>query len=40
MLFDQFIQVLPTEAIKIILVLFLAFLIGLEREEHKASESH
>jgi uncharacterized membrane protein (DUF4010 family) len=40
MLFDQFVQFLPTEGIKIVLVLFLAFLIGLEREEHKASESH
>ena len=27
---------LPTEAVKILLVLFLSFLIGLEREEHKA----
>lgn len=35
---DQFIQFLPTEGIKILLVLFLAFLIGLEREEHKTSE--
>ncbi len=37
---DQFIQFLPTEGIKIVLVLFLAFLIGLEREEHKVSQSH
>ena len=29
-------QRLPPEAVKIILVLFLSFLIGLEREEHKA----
>lgn len=28
---------LPPEAIKVVLVLFLSFLIGLEREEHKAS---
>lgn len=28
---------LPPEAVKIFLVLFLSFLIGLEREEHKAS---
>ena len=28
---------LPPDAVKIILVLFLSFLIGLEREEHKAS---
>jgi uncharacterized membrane protein (DUF4010 family) len=30
-------QFLPPEATKIILTLFLSFLIGLEREEHKAS---
>jgi uncharacterized membrane protein (DUF4010 family) len=40
MSFDQFTQFLPNEGIKIVLVLFLAFLIGLEREEHKASDSH
>ncbi len=40
MLFDQFVQFLPTEGIKIVLVLFLAFLIGLEREERKAGDSH
>jgi uncharacterized membrane protein (DUF4010 family) len=40
MLFDQFVQFLPTEGIKIVLVLFLAFLIGLEREEHKANKTH
>lgn len=28
---------LPTEALKIVLVLFLSFLIGLEREEHKVA---
>lgn len=28
---------LPPEAVKIVLVLFLAFLIRLEREEHKAA---
>jgi len=32
-------RLLPPEAVKIILVLFLSFLIGLEREEHKASTS-
>ena len=37
---EQFAQFLPAEGIKIILVLFLGFLIGLEREEHKASDSH
>jgi hypothetical protein len=26
----------PTEAVKIIIVLLLSFLIGLEREEHKS----
>lgn len=31
---------LPPEAVKIILVLFLSFLIGLEREEHKAASEH
>ena len=31
---------LPPEGVKIILVLFLSFLIGLEREEHKASSEH
>jgi len=40
LLFEQFVQFLPTEGIKIVLVLFLAFLIGLEREEHKASPLH
>jgi uncharacterized membrane protein (DUF4010 family) len=40
MQFQQFVQFLPTEGIKIVLVLFLAFLIGLEREEHKAADTH
>ena len=31
---------LPPEAVKILLVLFLSFLIGLEREEHKAVGGH
>jgi uncharacterized membrane protein (DUF4010 family) len=30
-------NLLPPEAVKIVLVLFLSFLIGLEREEHKAA---
>jgi len=30
----------PPEAVKILLVLFLSFLIGLEREEHKAAVAH
>jgi uncharacterized membrane protein (DUF4010 family) len=33
-------QWLPAEAVKILLVLFLSFLIGLEREEHKADAGH
>jgi uncharacterized membrane protein (DUF4010 family) len=32
-------QQLPPDAVKIVLVLFLSFLIGLEREEHKAAGS-
>ncbi len=40
MLFEQFVQFLPSEGIKIVLALFLAFLIGLEREERKASDAH
>jgi uncharacterized membrane protein (DUF4010 family) len=31
---------IPTEAAKIILVLFLSFLVGLEREEHMAASEH
>jgi uncharacterized membrane protein (DUF4010 family) len=31
----EFSQFFPTEGVKILLVLFLSFLIGLEREEHK-----
>jgi uncharacterized membrane protein (DUF4010 family) len=33
-------QQLPPEAVKIVLVLFLSFLIGLEREEHKAEGNY
>lgn len=40
MLFDQFFQFLPSAGIQIVLVLFLAFLIGLQREERKANETH
>lgn len=36
----QLYQLLPPEAIKIVLVLFLSFLIGLEREEHKATGNY
>lgn len=32
----QLFNLLPAEALKIVLVLFLSFLVGLEREEHKA----
>src|ERR1700730_8024750 len=31
---------LPPEGVKIVLVLFLSFLIGLEREVHKAESEH
>jgi uncharacterized membrane protein (DUF4010 family) len=31
---------IPTEAAKIMLVLFLSFLVGLEREEHKVTGDH
>ena len=37
---QQLYQWLPPEGVKIVLVLFLSFLIGLEREEHKASAEH
>jgi uncharacterized membrane protein (DUF4010 family) len=33
---DKLLQVFPPEGVKIILTLFLCFLIGLEREEHRA----
>ena len=33
----QIYELLPPEAVKIVLVLFLSFLLGLEREEHKAA---
>ncbi len=34
---EQFLKVIPPDVFKIVLVLFLGFLIGIEREEHKAS---
>jgi uncharacterized membrane protein (DUF4010 family) len=34
---DKFLQIIPLDGVKIILTLFLSFLIGLEREEHRAS---
>lgn len=33
-------QLLPTDALKIVLVLFLSFLVGLEREEHKSTGNY
>ncbi|MGB7556598.1 MAG: MgtC/SapB family protein [Candidatus Korobacteraceae bacterium] len=36
----EFYRSLPPEAVQILLVLFLSFLIGLEREEHKAAVGH
>lgn len=36
----QLYQLLPPEAIKIVLVLFLSFLLGLEREEHKSAGNY
>jgi len=37
---NEFLRWLPPEGIKILLVLFLCFLTGLEREEHKAEDEH
>lgn len=34
---DRLLQLIPPEGVKIFLTLFLAFLIGLEREEHRAA---
>jgi uncharacterized membrane protein (DUF4010 family) len=34
---EKLLQVLPPEGVKILLTLFLCFLIGLEREEHRAA---
>ncbi len=40
-MFESLTRLLPPEGVKIILVLFLSFLVGLEREEHKGgSESY
>jgi uncharacterized membrane protein (DUF4010 family) len=38
-LFNELAQFLPAEGLKILLVLFLSFLIGIEREEHKAHKA-
>jgi uncharacterized membrane protein (DUF4010 family) len=37
---DELLHFFPPEAVKIVLVLFLSFLMGLEREEHKADSDH
>jgi uncharacterized membrane protein (DUF4010 family) len=37
---QQILHFLPAEGIKIVLVLFLTFLIGIEREEHKGAADH
>ena len=34
---DKLLQIFPPEGVKIVLTLFLCFLIGLEREEHRAA---
>ena len=34
---DKLLQIMPPEGLKILLTLFLCFLIGLEREEHRAA---
>ncbi|HVO80853.1 MAG TPA: MgtC/SapB family protein [Terriglobales bacterium] len=39
-MFENWLQFLPAEGVKILIVLFLSFLIGLEREEHKAESEH
>src|SRR5271169_959503 len=36
----QLSELIPAEGVKILLVLFLSFLVGLEREEHKAAVGH
>jgi uncharacterized membrane protein (DUF4010 family) len=36
-LIDKFSQILPPDGVKILLTLFLCFLIGLEREEHRST---
>lgn len=37
---NQALQFFPAEGLKILLVLFLSFLIGLEREEHRTTPTH
>ena len=36
----QLFLLLPSDALKIVLVLFLSFLVGLEREEHKSIDKY
>ncbi len=36
----QLFHLVPTDALKIVLVIFLSFLIGLEREEHKSTNGY
>ena len=38
MSFEQLMQFLPSDGLKVVLVLFLSFLIGLIREERKAND--
>jgi uncharacterized membrane protein (DUF4010 family) len=37
---SQFFSLIPLEVLKLLIVLFLSFLIGLEREEHKIDKSY
>jgi hypothetical protein len=37
---EEILNLLPPDAAKMLLTLFLSFMLGLEREEHKASSSH
>jgi uncharacterized membrane protein (DUF4010 family) len=37
---EEILKLLPPDAAKMLLTLFLSFLLGLEREEHKASSPH
>ncbi len=37
---DKLLQFIPLEGVKILLTLFLCFLIGLEREERRAADRH
>jgi len=37
---EEILNLLPPEAAKVLLTLFLSFLLGLEREEHKAASTY